>query len=149
MKTLMKSSKFPENSLTAVSSIYVVLLHIGRRDRWFKSCIWVISWTQFSTDECKHYFIKTWFLWHVLILMVVYRQNSEDTLNLVHMTCWPRPRCSEHTASPRILILAQLPFSLTPQMRYFIITDILFHSLLQEWQIFIIFFHIPGSLFPL
>lgn len=46
------------------------------------------------------------FLWHILISMVVYHQNAEDTLNLVPMTRWPRRRCSELTAFLSILMLA-------------------------------------------
>lgn len=116
VKTLKKSSNFPANQLTAVGGICIILFHISRSGRWFKSYIWVISRTQFSTDECKQHFLKTWFLWNILIIIVVYHQNSEDTLNLVHMTCWPRPKCSEFTTFLRVLTLASAAMFLTSEV---------------------------------
>lgn len=70
LNLLLENSKFPANSLTAVSGIDVILVHMSRRGRWFKSYIWVISRTQFSTDECKQYFFKT------MIFMACFNLNG-------------------------------------------------------------------------
>lgn len=117
VKTLIIEQQVPRKLIHCYQLNFVIYFHISSKGRWFKSYVWVISRTQFSTDECKQYVLKTWFLWHVSILMVVYHQNSKDTLNLVHVIYWPRPRCSELTTFLRIPILASAA---------------LFHLLLQE-----------------
>lgn len=136
VKTLIIEQQVPSKLIPCYKLNSVILFHISRRGRWFKSYVWVISRTQFSTDECKQYVLKTWFLWHVSILMVVYHQNSKDTLNLVHVIYWPRPRYSELTTFLGIPILASAAS---------------FHLLLQGWQIFIIFsysrFIIPSLIY--